>query len=49
MPEVASKVVFLASDSVSVNSGIKSELAVKFHEAGVHDLFLFGACPIDLN
>ena len=35
MPELASKVVFLASDSVSINSGIKSELAVKFREAGV--------------
>ena len=35
MPELASKVIFLASDGVSVNSGIKSRLAVKFREAGV--------------
>ena len=30
MPELATKVVFLASDSASVNSGIKSGLDVKF-------------------
>ena len=35
MRELASKVVFLASDGVSVISGVKSELAVKFHEVGV--------------
>ena len=35
MPELASKVIFLASDGASVNSGVKSGLAVKFHEAGV--------------
>ena len=35
MPELASKVVLFASDGVSVNSGVKSELAVKFHEVGV--------------
>ena len=35
MSELASKVIFLASDSASVNSGIKSGLAVKFCQAGV--------------
>ena len=35
MPELASKVVFLASDGASVDSGVKSGVAVKFCEAGV--------------
>ena len=35
MPELASKVVFLASDGASVNRSVKSGLAVKFCEAGV--------------
>ena len=35
MPELASKVALFASDGVSVNSGVKSGLAVKFREAGV--------------
>ena len=49
MPELASKVIFLASDSASVNSGIKSGLAVKFSEQVFHGLFLLGVCAIDLN
>ena len=35
MPELASKVVFLASDGASVDSAVKSGVAVKFCEAGV--------------
>ena len=35
MPELASKVVFLASDGASVDGGVKSGVAVKFCEAGV--------------
>ena len=35
MPELASKVVFVTSDGATVNSGVKSGLAVKFREAGV--------------
>ena len=34
MPELASKVVFLATDGASVDSSVKLTLTVKFHEAG---------------
>ena len=35
MPELKDRKVFLASDGASVNSGIKTGLATKFHEDGI--------------
>ena len=35
MPELKDRMVFLASDGASVNSGIKTGLAAKFREDGI--------------
>ena len=43
MPELKDKIVFLASDGASVNSGVKKGLAVKFREDGL-DWLVFVWC-----
>ena len=43
MPELKDRMVFLASDGASVNSGIKTGLATKFREDGI-DWLVFVWC-----
>ena len=43
LPELREKMVFLASDGASVNSGVKTGLAVKFRESG-QEWLLFVWC-----
>ena len=43
MPELKDRMVFLASDGASVNSGIKTGLTTKFHKDGI-DWLVFVWC-----